>query len=379
MRGLLSLLTLLLLASVASNFYLYTKLVLLTNENALLQHQHSLATTNSRHSVNDKSALLAKPQTNEIPPTARQRLLAQFSAMLQQSQFTDLQLLLRQHLSQQPDDMEVLLLEAELIVKTEPMSHAIEHYYAMLKMPLADPQRQYIIEQIERLSGNAIDKLQQAQAWDILAMFTEPLLQLAPTNKLYILALATAYAQQQQPNLMESTLASLAADDIDAAKVRKLITTSLPDATPAPQQPAYSSSLGIKNMANAIALQRQGAHFVVNAKLSNNAIRLMIDTGASTTAISQQAFAQLSPDTLPRFIGRFTINTAAGQIVAPMFEFEQLSINNYQVRNTTVLILPQDYVGSSDGLLGMNYLREFDFHLDHRNSLLLLQRFNANK
>lgn len=310
MRWIIFILSSLLLASLAANLYLYSEL--------RLDHHALPATVNtapSRHQgatapVQKRPAKANQPLSEATSLTRRQNKLASYSKMLQQGRFTDLELTLREYLNQYPNDMAFLMLEAQLIVNTQPMSNAIEHYYGMLKMPLNPQQYGEITQQIETLTSNAIDKLRQAQAWDVLAMFTEPLLQLSPTNKHYILALASAYAQQQQENLMESALASLPPDDTDAAKIRRLIKTQYqePDVTAVDDTPVVAG--------NSIPLSRRGDHFIVQANLSNHSINLMIDTGASTTSISQQAFDRIKRRTKRRFIGRFTVNTAGGQIVA---------------------------------------------------------------
>ncbi|MGY0622683.1 MAG: TIGR02281 family clan AA aspartic protease, partial [Paraglaciecola chathamensis] len=58
---------------------------------------------------------------------------------------------------------------------------------------------------------------------------------------------------------------------------------------------------------------------------------------------------------------------------SPMYQFASLEIAQAKVRNINVMVLPLDELGHSDGLLGMNFLREFDFRIDQNKALLHLR------
>ena len=93
----------------------------------------------------------------------------------------------------------------------------------MLNLPLSNAQQAQVQNTITRLTNNTITQLKQANSWDILAQFVEPLLQVSPTDRGLILALATAYARQQQAGLMENALASIRYDDPQAMEIRQII------------------------------------------------------------------------------------------------------------------------------------------------------------
>ena len=73
------------------------------------------------------------------------------------------------------------------------------------------------------------------------------------------------------------------------------------------------------------------------------------------------------------FIGKFKIATANGTVLAPMYQFAQLQIGNAQVENITVVVLNMGGLREAEGLLGMNFLREFDFRIDQKNAKLYLK------
>ena len=324
----------------------------------------------------DKPALASAAQesSSELSAESRSTLLAEAENLLKQERFTELRLLLRDYLQQQPLDMNFLLLEAQLIVKTELLSDAIAHYYSLTKLPMTAVESRQIQDSIEQLSSDTISQLQRAYSWDTLAIFVEPLLQFEPQNRLYILALAEAYAQQNQFNLMENILASIDFDDPAAQRIRQLAYHSDKEHSEQNQMPTANGLLANNQLRTAVALHKAGEHYIVNGLLSSNKIALLIDTGASITAISRDYFNTLPNQHKSHFIGRFSVNTAAGKLLAPMYQFSELRLNHAQVNNISVIVLPARSLENVDGLLGMNFLREFDFKIDQRQSELLLQR-----
>lgn len=320
-----------------------------------------------------QSSQTAKAEPATQPSINRAELLGQASALLKEERFTQLRLFLRDYLQQHPLDMDFLLLEAQLNVNTELLSDAIAHYYSLTKLPMTAAQAKMISDSISELSGHTISQLQRAYSWDTLAIFVEPLLQLEPQNRLYILALAEAYAQQSQINLMENVLASLDYNDAAANKIRQLAVAAR---TETEQNSSEQTSLGqlTYNQASiAVPLQQVGDQYVVQGQLAGHNVSLLIDTGASITAISMPYFQSLKHSD-KTYLGRFSVNTAAGQVLASMYQFSELKLNHAVVNNISVVVLPMRNIDKINGLLGMNFLREFDFKIDQRRSQLLLKQ-----
>jgi clan AA aspartic protease (TIGR02281 family) len=268
--------------------------------------------------------------------------------------------------------MEFLLLEAKVKVETTLLSDAITHYYDLLRKPMTASQQSEIERQIKQLSKNTIEQLKRNYSWNILAMFVEPLLQLEPNNRLYIVSLAMAYAELFQEGLMENVLASLDFDDPDAQNIRKIIMTQqiMPKKNEGDESDERERN---NNLVQPIPLKQFADQYVVEAKLSGNQVALLIDTGASITAISKQYFDNLNNRYKINFIGRFSIGTAGGSLMASMYQFRELTINHVTVEDLPVVILPMLDIKNADGLLGMNFLREFDFKIDQQKSLMFIK------
>jgi clan AA aspartic protease (TIGR02281 family) len=304
--------------------------------------------------------------------TNKAELLNQANLWLEQKNLLTLAAFLQDYLKHYPQDMDFLLLEAKLKLETTLLSDAIAHYYDLLRKPMTAAQQSEVELQIEQLSKNTIEQLKRNYSWDILAMFIEPLLQLEPSNRLYILSLAMAYAELFQEGLMENVLASLDFDDPDAQRIRNIIVAQ--QITPANDEvDDLDAGQTTANLGRPIPLKKFGDQYVVEAKLSSNNVALLIDTGASVTAISKQYFANLSNRYKINYLGRFNIGTAGGSIMARMYQFRELTINHVTVENLPVVILPMQGIENADGLLGMNFLREFDFKIDQRQSVIFIK------
>jgi clan AA aspartic protease (TIGR02281 family) len=365
----------LLLISVGLNLYLLTPFMGATPlAVAPIKDLHKSPPTGFPPPAKDAARSHLSPDLDGKKPRqakSRNELFRQANQWFTNKHFKILGRFLQDYLKQHPQDIDFLILEAKMKVETSLLSDAIEHYYSLLRFALTGAQQQAIDMQIQQLTSRTISQLTRTYSWEVLAVFVEPLLQLAPTNRLYILSLATAYAQQYQGILMENILGSLPFDDPDAQKIRQIIASQqIAKQEPVEALPDHHQ----QDAAYSIPLSQYRDQFVLQGKLSGNDIRLLIDTGASITAISKQYFAALSHTDKINYVGRFKVGTAAGTIMAPMYQFADLSINQIQVQNISVMVLPMSNLEHSDGLLGMNFLREFDFKIDQDRSVMLIKQ-----
>jgi len=182
-----------------------------------------------------------------------------------------------------------------------------------------------------------------------------------------LMALARAYGMQSQLTLMEDVLASFESTDIRAIRLRqnvnaRLNQTSRTDEAVSLSDNIVDSALDNRRPADVLMQQERG-QFVTRALIHNTPARLLVDTGASTTAISNETFNEIERRDV-EFLGLFKVNTAGGLIEAPIYKVKQITIGHRIVTNTSVLILPSENLGQFDGLLGMNVLSQFDLSYD---------------
>ncbi len=104
---------------------------------------------------------------------------------------------------------------------------------------------------------------------------------------------------------------------------------------------------------------------------------LILDTGASLVVIKDAVARQLgiNPDTLKADI---KLKVADGrESFAKHAVISSISVQGAEALNVDVAILPPDVRDTNlkDGLLGMTYLKNFNFKLDQKNKKLSLERF----
>lgn len=116
-----------------------------------------------------------------------------------------------------------------------------------------------------------------------------------------------------------------------------------------------------------IFLQKKGTHFFVHAMINNTTkVKLLIDTGASLTLIDTKILASLDINDFENI----NLNTANGTVLAKLTKVDNFAIDNFDFDNFEISIssLNSDF----DGLLGMNYLKNFDFYIDQDDAILYL-------
>lgn len=130
-----------------------------------------------------------------------------------------------------------------------------------------------------------------------------------------------------------------------------------------------------KQYAAEVSLQALGNQFLVEAVLNNaqNAV-LLLDTGASLSIISPELLRMLG---IPyQSTGRTAwFSTAGGRIKAPVITLDSLALGGVVVENIEVGVIGEFDNNPFDGLLGMNFLRHFEFFIDQNERKLQLSPY----
>lgn len=326
----------------------------------------------NKDSLSEKQMVGQKAFVNDINSVtgrAKNKNIHQVKQWLAAGEMSIARDFIQQYLRKSPSDIEFLMLEAELLMRTTSPGDVLVFYYSLLDYPLTTDQRATILRAITEIVGENVEKLKSIKAWDILATFLEPLWQFDPTKRSYILHLAEAYARQRDEYLMENVLASLPPGDLDAVRIRQILPLSSLS-----REDLQVESDQAKAYQRSVRLKRIGDHFITDVFIDRNNLNLMIDTGATTTVLTQNAFASLNDSDSASYVGSYKVTTAGGQFVAPIYQFKRVFMAGFKLENVAIVVLPMEDFSAADGLLGMNLLREFDFKLDQENDLLLLNR-----
>ena len=340
---------------------------------------------NERSPANFSPMTGANTASNELDdtrtssPLVNQDQLESLTTLLNNEQYALLATELTNLLKYDPLNEPLLLLEGELIELTKPLSTAIVHYYDLAELPLSTETLSFIDAKIATLYQQAQTQLSQDEQWELVARLNEPLYQRIPDAKHYTLNLAEAYAYQQKLTLMEDVLAALPINDRDANIIRNkaydMRDMANIDNTPSESELA-PSDVDAARYQTRVALQRIGDQYRLEAKALNQKANMILDTGASTTAISSRLFARLGRMRNLTFIGNFNVRTASGTIEAPLIQIPRFYFAGYEFNDVSAIVLPEDALPDSDGLLGMNVLGQFDFAIMPQSSELILTERN---
>ncbi|MBM4015819.1 MAG: TIGR02281 family clan AA aspartic protease, partial [Planctomycetes bacterium] len=95
---------------------------------------------------------------------------------------------------------------------------------------------------------------------------------------------------------------------------------------------------------------------------------VIIDTGASLTAISDRLAAELGLD-LRKPERTLSVNTANGRVTAPVVLLANVDVAGARVTHVEAVVLQ---LLGDDALIGLNFLEHFDLSLDSARGILRL-------
>ena len=120
-----------------------------------------------------------------------------------------------------------------------------------------------------------------------------------------------------------------------------------------------------------IPLVRFGNQYLVNVTIEGYPARLLLDTGASLSGVSNVYTAKypfLVKSTKP-----IRLNTASGTVDSVLFTVDTLRIDELAFNHHILALLPMHKMTEFDGLLGVDILGRFDFVIDQTAAVLRLR------
>ena len=261
-------------------------------------------------------------------------------------------------LAYSPDDLDFLVIWIELRLATQQVRLAVKKAFSLQHHTFDLNLQQQSIDYAQQLVRQEIKRLYSLALWLELAQFSAEVLAIAPNNTQAQWALAQAQFQQGNYRLALERLTPLLNEANYQVKANALVNAI----ELALQQPVM------------VPLTRKGDHFIVEGFINNKfAVNLLIDTGASISLLSQTVFNALVLTTEVNYIDDIVLMTAGGKVTSRIYEVDEFELAGHRVKNLIFAVIP--YLNQeNDGLLGMNFLRLFDFHIDQTNNLLRLEK-----
>ncbi|MGB7934280.1 MAG: TIGR02281 family clan AA aspartic protease [Gammaproteobacteria bacterium] len=297
---------------------------------------------------------------------ARGQLLEHARQLIAQADYPSAIRLLQLFLLIDYRDVEASLLLANAWHGEGDLRAAIGQFYDAKGQAWRPETLEELTRSIRAVVAEAVDALKQRGDADGLLELYQDLTRLEPSYAPYFIGLATAQLALDDIEAARQSLLLVAQDPEVGARARELLERVRVAASEA-QPPAIS--VAATEVAG-IPLVRNGNHFLVDARLGLQQARLLIDTGASLTMLTPATLQRSG--TGARATGRTGLfNTANGRVSAPIYRLDALSVGDWRVSDLDVGVLELGDPGV-DGLLGMNFLRHFQFFIDQSEALLRL-------
>jgi len=299
---------------------------------------------------------LANDHKSELPQ-AKLFWLQATKTLIQQKHFTHAENAISAYLSFDPDDSEFLYQQVDLYWQQQLPLLAIKHAYEVQYHVFSEVEIRNKVNFARELVQQQIALLQKNSLWLELRDLVEEVLALDPQNLNLQWHFVFAQYQLGEFEYARNAIEPLLNQPNYKVKAQALL-ADIEAALRAPQS---------------VPLTRQGEHFIVQALINESFnVSLMLDTGASISLLSEQAFNELNHYSDVIYLKDLTLNTAGGQITASLYQVAEFAIQGYRVNDFVFAVSPFTSEGN-DGLLGMNFLKAFDFHIDQKNSWLVLE------
>ena len=123
-----------------------------------------------------------------------------------------------------------------------------------------------------------------------------------------------------------------------------------------------------------VPFQKRGTVVIIPATINEKAAaKLVVDTGASYTMISQATAKELEID-LEKKLPTIPFQTANGIIQAPLVTLSSIDVGGLQVKDLTAAVHDAFPDPGISGLLGLNFLSNFRMDIDTQNGVLHLEK-----
>lgn len=277
--------------------------------------------------------------------------------LIEKAMFIDAENSINVYLEFQADDVDFLYQHVELLLQQQLIELAIKHAYEVQYHVFDELKKTNVISLARNLVQQEANKLIKGSKWQELQLLVEQVIILDPDDLNLLWLFARAQYELGEYELARDVLTPLLEQPNYKVKANALL-AKIESALKAPEN---------------IALSRQGEHFIVEALINNDVdVSLMLDTGASISLLSEPAFITLSQYSEVNYIEDIQMTTAGGVVVASLYQVDEVSIQGYVVKDFIFAVT--NFVNErNDGLLGMNFLKQFDFHIDQTNSVLTLK------
>jgi len=244
----------------------------------------------------------------------------------------------------EPNSQDIKIYLANIYKKRKEFDKALE-----ILFELNEIQNSKNIEETLNLTiQEYIRYLKDSKSISKLIEFLNTIINRIQNNEIYIVQLAQLYNELNQYQKAKDILEEINEDSIYFKKAQTLI-----------------NKMESQKYQYIIPLDKIGSHYSINLTINDTPLKLILDTGATYTFINSEKLSSVD-------IGKeIMLNTAGGTIIANFAKADILRIGELELKDFPITIAPFTQE-KSDGLLGMNFFKKFDFKINQTKGILYL-------
>jgi len=207
-----------------------------------------------------------------------------------------------------------------------------------------------------KTSESYIDQLKISKNFHTMVSFLEERIEMGIQTSFYTYTLAEYYVEIKKYLLATQLLKEIEFDEDYSEKAKNLL------------EIINQKLLENKEYAHKLPLKKEGDHFTIDVTIDNTPLTLLLDTGATLTMINKDKISSLTI-----IKENITLQTAGGEINAQLQEAESFVVGEIELGKFQVVSSSFEQQ-NADGLLGMNFFKEFKFKIDQDEEVLYLSR-----
>ncbi|MEM6708372.1 MAG: retropepsin-like aspartic protease [Pseudomonadota bacterium] len=246
----------------------------------------------------------------------------------------DAGLLLEAYLQLNPQDYELRFQLAESWLAAGDPQRALKPILEVLAAPLTAELAERAALERDRIVALAAEQIDDRSEPDDLVALHEALLEAEPANEGHRLRLAAAQLEAGSIDAAAATLETVARFSVDADEYAAL-------------------QEAIRLQRSQLQLERGDRELMASAASVGEGLRMLVDTGATQTALSSDALARIGAQ--PTGESRRVL-TAGGTVVADVYLVAELELGGRRFEDVPVLEL-SSLPERTDGLLGLDLLQ----------------------
>jgi predicted aspartyl protease len=262
---------------------------------------------------------------------------------------------LNEYLKLEPKNIQTHLQLVEAYKSLKEYDKALVVLRKLLENSNSAMEQEILNKEIIKNSKIYIDELNKAENFQQLIAFLEEQIEYGLNTAFYTFTLAKHYSNTKKAYpIAIKLLKEIEFDEKYGEKAKALL------------KKIEIIQTEKANYSYKFPLIKEGEHFLISVIIDEIPLKLLLDTGASYTLIDEDKLSSLT-----LLEDEITLQTPTGEMhsklqQAQSFKIEKLELQEFKLVTTSFK------QRSADGLLGMNFFKQFKFKIDQEEEMLYL-------